>query len=349
MSKKKKNDSVEELTRLTGKKRTERLIRGAKAEGAVTFYTSTAPEDIQSLLLAFSMRYPFIRPEMVRDKGTVLRHRFVEEQHQGGSPADVIELTDINLQKIKARGLLRPYLSPEAEPYPKELREEKGYWVAEQKNYLVLAWNTRLIGKALIPRTYDELLDPKLKGKITIESHDASWMSALMNYWGENKSSDFFASLGAQVGSIRTGHQIIAEQIAAGSILLSPHIHSNNSEWLKRRSLPIDWRPLEPVVVELVGAALPVNAPHPHAALLLIDFILSTEGQKIYRLWKRVPCHPEVEVDPPYLSYGFNSTLVNAKEFVKRESELEKLWHELMLEPYGQSGNSDEIPVGQTS
>lgn len=329
--------SVRELAQLGGEERKEMLISGAKEEGKVTFYTSTAPEDIQSLLLAFDMRYPFIKAEMVRDKGVTIRERIIREYCGGGSPADVIEVNDLNLGKLKTRGFLCPYESPEADCYPNELRESEGFWVAEQKNFLVLAWNPHLVEEAAIPYDYDGLLDPRLKGKVTIEAHDASWMAALITYWGEKKALDFFRSFGRQVGNVRVGHQIIAEQIAAGSVALSPHIHSNNSEWLKRRSLPIDWRPLEPVETEFVGAALPVKPPHPHAALLLIDFILSFEGQKIYRHWKRVPCHPAVEADPPYMSSGFESILFDARAYLKRESEYEELWRELILEPSGHS------------
>src|SRR3972149_2592935 len=328
--------NVKELAQLAGDERRERLIRGATEEGNLSFYTSTAPEDIQSLLMAFEMRYPFIRAEMVRDKGVAIRERFTQGCRGGGSPADVVEVNDINLGKLKEQGLLCPYHSPEADIYPRELHESEGFWVAEQKNFLVLAWNPRLIGDAVVPRDYQGLLDPTLKGKITVEAHDASWMAALMGRWGEKKALEFFRDFGRQVINSRVGHQIIAEQIAAGSVLLSPHIHSNNSEWLKRRGLPIDWRPLSPVVTYLVGAALPVDPPHPHAALLLIDFILSIEGQKILRLWKRVPCHPGVEADPPYMNSGFDSILVDAKSFLARESPLETLWHEIILNHSGQ-------------
>lgn len=325
--------TVRELAQLTGEQRKETLIRGAKEEGKLAFYTSTAPEDIQSLLLAFDMRYPFIKAEMVRDKGVAIRERITQEYRSGASPADVIELNDLNLGKLKESGLLCPYVSPEADPYPAELHESEGFWIAEQKNFLVMAWNPSLVEEAAIPHDYDGLLDSRLKGKITIEAHDASWMATLMIHWGEKKALDFLRSFGQQVASVRVGHQIIAEQIAAGSVALSPHIHSNNSEWLKRRNLPIDWRPLEPVVTEFVGAALAAQSPHPHAALLLIDFILSFEGQKIYRQWKRVPCHPSVEADPPYMSSGFHSILFDAQAYLKRESEYEKFWRELILEP----------------
>ncbi len=325
--------SVKELGQLTGKERNDALIQGAKEEGKVVFYTSTAPEDVQSLLLAFEMRYPFIKGEMVRDKGVVLRDRIVQESQSGASPADVIEVNDLNLGKLKQRGLLCPYVSPAAECYPEELHESENFWVAEQKNFLVLAWNPNLVEADAVPHDYDGLLDPRLKGKIAAEAHDASWMATLMLHWGEKKGMDFFRAFGRQVGHLRVGHQIIAEQIAAGSVAISPLIHSNNSEWLKRRNLPIDWRPLEPVEVEFVGAGLAAEAPHPHAALLLIDFILSFEGQRIYRHWKRVTCHPDVEPDPPYMSQGFQTVMFDAQAFLQREDEYEKLWRELVLEP----------------
>jgi iron(III) transport system substrate-binding protein len=325
--------TIQELAQLSGAERKETLVRGAKEEGALAFYTSTAPEDVQSLLMAFEMRFPFIRTEVVRDKGVVIRERVTREYLNGGSAADVVELNDLNLGKLKNRGLLCPYHSPEADVYPRELHESDGFWVAEQKNFLVLAWNPRLASEAVVPRDYEGLLNPRLTGKVTIEAHDASWMAALIEHWGEKKAIPFFSAFGRQVANFRTGHQIIAEQIAAGSVILSPHIHSNNSEWLKRRGLPIEWRPLEPVEVEFVGAALPAAAPHPHAALLLIDYILSLEGQKIYRQWKRVPCHPEVVADPPHMSQGFDSILFDAKAFLQREHDYEQIWRELILEP----------------
>jgi iron(III) transport system substrate-binding protein len=324
--------NIKELAQLRGEERRKTLIEGATEEGKLTFYTSTAPEDIQSLLMAFEMRFPFIRSEMVRDKGVAIRERVIGEYRNGASAADVVEVNDINLSKLKERGILCPYYSPEADLYPSELHESDGFWVAEQKNYLVLAWNPRLIGNAKIPSDYQGLLDPSLTGKITVEAHDSSWMAALMNFWGEKNAIAFFTEFGRQVANTRVGHQIIAEQIAAGSVVLSPHIHSNNSEWLKRRGLPIEWRPLEPVEVEFVGAGLPFAAPHPHAALLLIDYILSLEGQKIYRQWKRVPCHPAVEADPPHMSQGFQSIILDCKTFLKRETEYEKIWRELILE-----------------
>ena len=335
--------TIKELAQLRGEERKETLIRGATEEGKLSFYTSTAPEDIQSLLMAFEMRYPFIRSEMVRDKGVVIRERMIDEYRNGGSAADVVEVNDINLGKLKARGLLCPYYSPEADVYPRELHERDGFWVGEQKNYLVLAWNPRLVDNMKVPSDYQGLLDPSLKGKITIEAHDSSWMAALMNHWGEKKGLSFFTEFGRQVANTRVGHQIIAEQIAAGSVILSPNIHSNNSEWLKRRGLPIEWRPLEPVEVEFVGAGLPVAAPHPHAALLLIDYILSLEGQKIYRQWKRVPCHPAVEADPPHMSQGFESLILDAQAFLQKESEYEKIWRELTLEPAGRFQEAQKL------
>ncbi len=330
--------TIKELAQLRGQERRDILVRGATEEckeEKLSFYTSTAPEDIQSLLMAFEMRFPFIRSEMVRDKGVAIRERIIDEYNRGGSAADVIEVNDINLGKLKERGLLCPYYSPEGDVYPRELHERDGFWVAEQKNYLVLAWNPRLAANVKVPSDYQGLLDASLTGKITVEAHDSSWMAALINHWGEKSGLDFFRQFGRQVANTRVGHQIIAEQIAAGSVIISANIHSNNSEWLKRRGLPIDWRPLEPVEVEFVGAGLPVAAPHPHAALLLIDFILSLEGQKIYRQWKRVPCHPSVPADPPHMSEGFESIILDAEAFLKKESEYEKIWRELILEPAG--------------
>jgi hypothetical protein len=108
---------VKELAQLAGDERREILIRGATEEGKLSFYTSTAPEDIQSLLMAFEMRYPFIRAEMVRDKGVAIRERFTQECRGGGSPADVVEVNDINLGKPRNRDCSAPTIL-RADVYP---------------------------------------------------------------------------------------------------------------------------------------------------------------------------------------------------------------------------------------
>jgi iron(III) transport system substrate-binding protein len=196
---------------------------------------------------------------------------------------------------------------------------------------LVMAWHTGDVTTAEAPVSYEDLLHPKWKGRIGMEADDQLWLAGLMEHWGEQRGLAFFRRLGDQNLSWRRGHTLLAQLIVAGEVILSPTIYNHRAESLRSRGAPIDWRPLEPVVAFPNTVTLARRAPHPHAAMLFIDYLLAPEGQQALAKLGRIPAHPFVKADPPYLSQGFVFRTVDPQRFLRDYAKYNRIWQELLV------------------
>src|SRR5439155_10084312 len=137
-------------------------------------------------------------------------------------------------------------------------------------------YNTNLVKKADLPKSYDDLLDPKWKGRIAIEADDSDWFAGLVGQLGQERGTKLFRDIAATNGfSVRKGHTLLANLVAAGEVPLALTVFNYTAEQLKRKGAPVDWLPLPPVVSMPNSIAVANAAPHPHAAVLFLDFMLS--------------------------------------------------------------------------
>ncbi len=307
------------------------LEEGARREGGLMIYTSMDLEESQPILEAFMRKYPFVRGEIYRAPGEDVAQKIITEYRGRKYLADIFEGTGIDVAKMIKEGYGQNYFTPRAGTYPRQGKDAKGFWVATRYNMLVAAWNTNLVSDADSPRTYEELVDAKWRGKIGIEATDQVWLGTLLEFWGENRAMEFFRRLSAQQLLVRTGHTLLAELIVAGEVPMSPTIYNHRSERLKSRRAPIDWRPLQPVVAVPHVVGLPKNAPHPNAAMLFIDFLLSREGQDELVKLGRIPAHPLVSANPPYLNQGFAYRVIDPNTFLEKFARYDQIWQELII------------------
>lgn len=316
-----------------GADRQARLEKGAKAEGEFVWYTSVNAEDIQRIVELFEKRYPFIKPKPVRLTSARIVQRYTTESQAGTFLADLLDTNDSHIEFFRRKGMLQPYYTPQAENFDKRFVQSQGFWVANRVTMMVLGYNTRLIKANDAPHRYEDLLEPKWKNQLALEAEDSPWFMTLMEHWGEQKGKAFFQRLRAQNPKIRSGHTHLAQLIAAGEDPLSPNIHSQGMASGQRRGAPVDWLNLEPVVATSNVSALAKNAPHPNAALLFLDFILSKEtGQRIIREVNRIPTHPEVLPNPARLREGFDFINVDPIKYNDKIDHYTKLWHEWFLQ-----------------
>ena len=259
--------------------------------------------------------------------------RYTAESQAATFLADILDTNDSHIEFFRRKGMIQPYYTPMAEKFDKRFVQPQGYWVANRVTMLVLGYNTRLVKATDAPRRYEDLLDPKWKDQLALEREDSPWFMTLMEHWGEQKGKVFFQRLRAQNPKIRSGHTHLAQLIAAGEDPLSPNIHSQGMASGQRRGAPVEWLNLEPVVASSNVSALAKNAPHPNAALLFLDFILSKEtGQRVIREVNRIPTHPEVLPNPPRLRDGFEFINVDPVKYNDKIDHYTKLWHEWFLQ-----------------
>jgi iron(III) transport system substrate-binding protein len=200
-------------------------------------------------------------------------------------------------------------------------------WFSDRANLWVSAYNTAKIKREELPATLDGFADPRWKGRLALEATDSDWFYGVVSFMGEARGLEFFRRLAALRPDMRKGHILVAQLIAAGELSVSPTVYSGNADSLKSKGGPIDWAVVEPLVGRPQAIAIARTAPHPHAALLFADFILSPEGQKLLGELGRVP------------SNRFQRTLLDRHQHVMIDPirwadeapRWEKIWNELFL------------------
>jgi iron(III) transport system substrate-binding protein len=211
--------------------------------------------------------------------------------------------------------LIAPYRSPESKFIDKDMVDDDGYWAAYYVNPYVLGYNTKLVKKEEVPKTYEQLLDPKWKGrKISIDDSAYGLLAGLMRAWGKEKAVEYFKKLAAQEPVVQRGNTNRVQLTMAGEfpliIAYAPTIQRETS-----KQHPMDWVPLEPVPVQVNPMMLAAKAPHPNAGKLFIDFLLSKEGQKMLVGFRRIPVREDVDPDPPRLFKGYKRIVEHPEDY----------------------------------
>ena len=200
-------------------------------------------------------------------------------------------------------------------------------WVSDRVNLFVVGYNTAKVKREDIPATYEGFLDPKWKGKLAIEATDQEWLGALIKYWGEQRGMDFFRKLATLKPELRKGHVLLAQLIAAGEIPVGLTAYSANMDSIKEKGGPVDWVAVEPLVGRPQGLAVAKNAPHPNAALLFADFVLSPEGMELLGAMGRVPTSKNVKTPLDTTK----SIMLDVTTISQENDKWQKVWNELFL------------------
>jgi iron(III) transport system substrate-binding protein len=272
-----------------------KLIEGAKKETSLVWYTSTSTEDIKRLFDVFNKKYPFIKTEFYNAGSGALFNRIVNEARVGKVFFDLVSIRGVETYQLLKGGFLQPYLSPESSAYAPGFKDPKGYWVDYFDSYNVIGYNTKLIPKQLTPRSWEDLLDPRWKSKIALDDEMYSWYAAISVAWGRDRAQRFMTALAKQDIQMRSGQTLIAQLIAAGEFPMGI-VLAHRIERMKEQGAPIEWvTTLDPITVSLHPIAIAAKAPHPNAAKLFIDFVLSKEGQQIVLAMGRTPARPGID------------------------------------------------------
>lgn len=279
----KKPRTLDELAAYTGPDRHQILLDGAKAEGKIVWYTSLSGV-YRELVDAFKRKYPDIAIDVYRGGSNDLTPRIINEAQAGRPVADALESTPGLLMALRDRGLLKPYVSPELAKYPDEAKGRadgaRVYWVTDREAYLGFGYNTRMIAPAEVPKSFQDLLKPELKGKlaVTTESSTSRVIGSMIKVKGE----EFVKRLQAQeIRLFKASSAGFLDLIAAGEVAGSFVVFRNQVAVMKERRAPVEWVALDVAPANAGGSAVVANAPHPHAALLFTDFVIGADGQKL--------------------------------------------------------------------
>ena len=274
---------------------TQKLLDGAKKEGALVWYMSASIEDAKAILLAFNKKYPFLKTDFFRASSARLFNRIVNEARAGKVLFDLVAVRGLETHQLVKAGLLQPYVSPESAAYPAGFKDSKGYWVDYFDSYNVIGYNTQLVARDQAPKSWEDLLDPKWKGKIALDEENFSWYGAMTQKWGKEKTQRYMRALAKQDIQLRNGQTLIAQLMAAGEFSVAM-VLAHRIEKMKEQGAPVEWvTTLDPVTASLHPIGIAAKAPHPNAAKLFVDFILSKDGQQLLLSIERTPARPGID------------------------------------------------------
>ena len=256
------------------------LASEARREGTLTLYSSAPTEDTGALIAAFEAKYG-VKVRLWRGGSEAILTRTVTETRGRRFDADVIETAGPEMEALAREKVLYPLNWPAAtDRAPAAPRRDRA-WTATRYSVFAAAYNTGAVAVADVPHRYEDLLDPKWKGRLGIEADDVDWFFAVVGALGERKGLDLFREIVARNGvSIRKGHSLLTNLVVSGEVPLALTAYGYRVDQLKKAGAPIDKSYLPPVIALPTGVGVVREAPHPYAALLFTNFMLS-DGQDI--------------------------------------------------------------------
>ena len=306
------------------------MLESAKKEGEVVWYTSAGLQDSNPMAETFQKDYPSIRVSVIRAGSGVLINKILNEARAQKGLFDVFNTNQESVFPLKKRGLIARYISSEANFYDDDLKDKEGYWHAAYVIPWFLGYNTRMLKKDEVPKNYEELLQPRWKGRrIALGTDNGSLiLSGLIRVWGKEKAIRYFQQLAKQEPAMRAGSPSSRIQLLAAGEFPLTLAAGNTLQTFASRGAPVDWVALEPVFVQVNTIMLAAQSRHPNATKLFIDFVLSKKGQEMIRSFHRVPARNGVDAEPPRLFKGYKR-LVEDAEAAENAEATNKLYNEI--------------------
>ncbi len=282
------------LARYNGPDRARKLIAAAQKEGSFALYTSFAEKDLPPLTAAFEKKYG-VKVKVWRAGSEKVLQRTLAEAAARRYEVDAIHSSALEMETLHREKILQAVASPYSADLIAGALRPHGEWVATYLSVWVQAYNTHLVKKEDLPGTFQDLLDPKWKGKLGIEANVPEWYSTVVLSMGEEKGIKFFRDLvGGNGISVRTGHSLLNNMVVAGEVPLALTVYNFMAEAARSKGAAIDWFVLEPAVARMSGIGIARRAPHPNAALLFYDFMQSAETQELLVSMEYAPTHAKV-------------------------------------------------------
>jgi iron(III) transport system substrate-binding protein len=320
-------ETLTRISRLPAAEREAALIKEARNEKTVIWYAPMNREDLRQFTAGFEAQYPFVQVEILTGGPQSLLNRILTERRAGKDNFDTLNIRSSALYTLKKAGAIARYESPQRRGLRSGFYDKEGYFNGLWASLMVYLFNNQQISRAQAPKSIDDLLQPKWKDKMGMDQDADDYIAALLDYYGDEKGKQIARALGAQQLNIRKGRTLVSQLVAAGEFPIQIDAHHHEAVALRQAGAPVDYVFPEPFIpVKSVSAfVISSHSPHPHAAALLVDFMLSKKGQEIAFKQRRWPAYKELATGGPD-DVGNRKTLVpDAEKWGSRYDELVQL------------------------
>ena len=283
------------LESLKPEERQARLVEAARKEGEVLAYGNLDAAAAQAIVDGFMKKYPFIKANAVRVSGAGIITRVDSEMRAGKAQSDVIDSGQLGMLALMDKKMMARYRSPQREFFREGFKDKDGYWTAYMTNVMVSAYNTRLVKKEEAPGKIEDLLKPRWKGKLAMDSQSYVWLGTVLQFLGEEAGLRFMKKLNDQDLRHVRGRRLASQLVAAGEFDMTIETNLNSVLTFAGQGAPVWFAPIQPLFYSPSLVFLTQGAPHPHAGALFIDYLLSEDGQRVIVSTNRMAANTRVK------------------------------------------------------
>ena len=283
------------LEKLSPSERQQRLYDLAKNEGEAVIYANMDVSAMKPLTDGFMKRFPGAKAASVHFSGAAIITRLDSEARAGKPVSDVVLSGQLGVLALIDKKIALRYRSPEREFFRDGLKDKDGLWTAYMTNVMVSAYNTRQVKKDEAPRSVEDLVKPRWKGRLTMDSQSYVWFGTMMQYLGEETGLRFMKRLNEQNISHQRGRRLMTQLVAAGEFDMAVETNLNSVLTLSKQGAPLAFAPIQPYFLSPSLVFMSANAPHPYTGALFVDYLLSEEGQKVVVTTNRMPANNKVK------------------------------------------------------
>lgn len=324
----------QELNRLAPEERQKRLVAGARAEGKAVMYGNISTDHLERLRVDFEKRYG-VKIDGFRASGERVANRLLTEARGGKLDADVLAPSNEHMPVLIKAGIVGRYNSPERGAFGEIFRDKQGYWTAWDYNIAVIAYNTRLVSPAEAPKKYEDFLEPKWKGNFALDMDPDKSIMGWFKTWGEDRTKKYLQAISKNEVVVRKGHTLMAQLLCAGEFKAAIDLYAYRLADLKHtRGCPVEISYPVPTPATPSPIGVVKKAPRPHAAALLLDYILSEPAQKIFSESGRIsgrrnvlPRYPDLDIR----AKGVKILVLTPEDAVQYDKPYQQLREEFLL------------------
>jgi iron(III) transport system substrate-binding protein len=262
-----------------------------------------------------------------RSSSENILQRAISEGHADKHDADIVETSAPELESLHREKMLVQVASPYLDDLIEQAIPPHREWIGTRLDIFTLGYNTKLVKKEDLPKSYEDLLDPKWKGKLAVEADDSDWFASVVTQLGEAKGLKLFRDIVATNGvSVRKGHSLMMNMVASGEVPLALDVYNYKTEQMKKQGVPVDWSAITPAIAAPQAVAMFRHAPHPNAAVLFFDFMLS-DAQPILQKHHFVMSGKKMETSLNDMPLKF----IDAKVTLDENDKWSKLFEEIFI------------------
>ncbi len=314
-----------------------RMIEAARKEGSVTWYTTLIiSQFVRPAAEAFEKKYG-VKVNAIRMNTEDVILRAANEAKAGRVQVDVFDGTS-TVGPLKKLGIVAKYTPPSAARLPKQFIDKDGYWVATNYYVYTPALNTDLWPEAKRPKTFADLLDPQYKGKLGWSSLSSTssapgFVGTVLMAMGEDQGMDYLRKLAGQnIVPVKLSARAVVDKMIAGEFAIALQTFNHHSVISANKGAPSRWFPLDLAMINVSVEGISKDAPRPNAARLLVDFLVSPEGQRLFKQADYLPVDPDIPPNDPGLQPergGFKAFMQTPEEVDERLPRWQKIASEL--------------------